>query len=240
LPLRRCSRFAWGAWLHKRSRVKWVREQALPRVNELAEKGSFNAAFNVLQQAEAADPANPEVRRLWGEVSREISLMSNPPGAEVFRKDLDAPETDWRLLGRTPAKSVRVPRGYCLLKFTGPDIETSLDVAANNSADQFYRLSKKQPQEPGMLFINPSMRALGIASVGNVAIDRLPPFWLDRYEVTNSEYKEFIRKGGYLEAAWWKHGAPNLSSFRDTTGRPGPATWEGGTYPAGGCPFNRM
>jgi hypothetical protein len=210
-----------------------MREHTLPRVHELATKGSFNAAFNLLQEAEAIAPANPEVRRLWGEVSREVSFNSDPPGADVFRKDMDEPETAWRLMGKTPLKNIKVPRGYYLLKFSGPDIQTSLDIAANNSADQSYRLSKKRPPEPGMLFINPSMRTLSMGAVGFVAINRIPPFWIDRYEVTNREYKDFIDKGGYRSETWWKHGNPNITSFRDATGRPGPATWEGGTYPTG-------
>jgi eukaryotic-like serine/threonine-protein kinase len=213
---------AW--WFRQQSRARWAREQ-LPRVSELAANGSFNAAFNLLQEVETEDPANPDLNRLWGEVSRDIFLSSNPPGADVFRKDLDAPEADWRLVGKTPMKNVNVPRGYYLFKFSGPDIETSLDVSSNNSADQTYRLSAKQPPVPGMVLINTSRRTLDITSVGNVAIDRLPPFWMDVTEVTNRDFKRFIDQGGYRKT--------DFSSFRDATGRPGPSTWEGGTYPAG-------
>ena len=214
-----------GWWFRQYLRVQWAREQ-VPRVTELAATGSFNAAFNLLEEVEAQDPSNPELHRLWGEVSRDIFLSSNPPGVDVFRKDLDAPESAWRLVGKTPMKSVKVPRGYYQFKFSGPNIETSLDASSNNAADQTYRLSAKRAPEPGMVLINPSRRTLDIADVGNVAIDRLPAFWMDVTEVTNREFKEFIDNGGY-------QGKGDFSSFRDPTGRPGPSTWEAGTYRAG-------
>jgi dienelactone hydrolase len=213
-----------GWWFRQQSRVRWAREQ-LPRVSELAANGSFNAAFNLLQEVEAQDPSNPELHRLWGEVSRDIFLSSDPPGVDVFRKDLDAPEADWRLVGKTPMKNAKVPRGYYQFKFSGPNIETSLDVSSNNSADQTYRLSAKRPPEPGMVLINTSRRTLDISGVGNVAIDRISTFWMDATEVTNREFKRFIDQGGYRKA--------EFSSFRDPTGRPGPSTWEAGTYRAG-------
>jgi eukaryotic-like serine/threonine-protein kinase len=68
-------------------------------------------------------------------------------------------------------------------------------------------------------------------------------YLIDKYEVTNRQYKEFVDKGGYQNRAYWKErfvqGGHELSweeamrLFRDATGRPGPATWEGGLYPSG-------
>src|SRR5262249_37648390 len=34
---------------------------------------------------------------------------------------------------------------------------------------------------------------------------RLDDFFIDRYEVTNREYKEFITAGGYRKKQFWKH-----------------------------------
>jgi dienelactone hydrolase len=75
---------------------------------------------------------------------------------------------------------------------------------------------------------------------GPVAVDA---FWLDRYEVTNAQFKEFVDAGGYRNADYWQeeiivdgHVAPlkeALERFADTTGRPGPAGWELGSYPEG-------
>jgi cephalosporin-C deacetylase-like acetyl esterase len=71
----------------------------------------------------------------------------------------------------------------------------------------------------------------------------LKDYWLDRYEVTNKQFKEFIDKGGYNKPEFWKQpfnkDGRNLSwqeamdIFRDNTGRPGPATWALSDYPRG-------
>lgn len=67
--------------------------------------------------------------------------------------------------------------------------------------------------------------------------------YLDQFEVTNRQYKEFVDGSGYQNREFWSEpfleDGKELSwdeaeaSFRDATGRPGPATWELGTYAEG-------
>ncbi|MCB0655535.1 MAG: SUMF1/EgtB/PvdO family nonheme iron enzyme, partial [Saprospiraceae bacterium] len=71
----------------------------------------------------------------------------------------------------------------------------------------------------------------------------VPEFLMDKFEVTNIQYKAFVDAGGYTNPAYWTE--PILVDgkemvideaaklFVDRTGRPGPAGWEGGIYPAG-------
>jgi dienelactone hydrolase len=61
--------------------------------------------------------------------------------------------------------------------------------------------------------------------------------------VTNRQFKAFVDAGGYRDRKFWnvafvKDGRPidwnaAIGEFVDRTGRPGPSTWEGGTYPDG-------
>jgi len=70
-----------------------------------------------------------------------------------------------------------------------------------------------------------------------------PAYWIDKCEVTNEQFKEFVDHGGYAKQEYWKHKfikdgrelswEEAMSRFPDKSGRPGPSTWEGGTYPAG-------
>ena len=72
---------------------------------------------------------------------------------------------------------------------------------------------------------------------------QLQDYWLDKYEVTNRQFKEFVDRGGYQKREYWKQ--PFLEDgrtlsweeaagrFRDATGRPGPSTWQLGAYPEG-------
>jgi dienelactone hydrolase len=69
------------------------------------------------------------------------------------------------------------------------------------------------------------------------------PFLMDRYETTNQEYLELVDAGGYTRRDLWEHPFERdgrtigweeaIAAFVDRTGRPGPATWTGGTFPAG-------
>jgi dienelactone hydrolase len=74
---------------------------------------------------------------------------------------------------------------------------------------------------------------------------QLAEYRMDRFEVSNSAYKDFVDAGGYANHEFWEHefegedGRPisfeaAMARFTDRTGRPGPATWEAGTFPQGG------
>ena len=71
----------------------------------------------------------------------------------------------------------------------------------------------------------------------------LDEYWIDRFEVSNRQFKSFVDQGGYSRPEFWRepfvdsnrslpwHEA--IARFHDGTGRPGPATWASGTYPPG-------
>ena len=71
----------------------------------------------------------------------------------------------------------------------------------------------------------------------------LNDYWIDKFEVTNRQYKQFVAAGGYAKREYWRQeflkdgkAVPweqAVTTFTDTTGRPGPATWEAGDYPNG-------
>jgi hypothetical protein len=71
----------------------------------------------------------------------------------------------------------------------------------------------------------------------------LPAYDIDKFEVTNRQYQEFVDKGGYQKRQYWKQKFIQdgkeiawdraMELFRDPTGRPGPSTWEGGHFPQG-------
>jgi len=75
----------------------------------------------------------------------------------------------------------------------------------------------------------------------------VPEYWIDRVEVTNRQFKAFVDSGGYRRRELWtepfvKNGRTltweqAMADFRDATGRPGPSTWELGSYPEGQADF---
>ena len=77
----------------------------------------------------------------------------------------------------------------------------------------------------------------------NLKPARIEDFWIDKYEVTNRQFKEFMDKGGYRSRQYWREPFVKdgrvlsweqaMTEFRDATGRPGPSTWEVGDYRSG-------
>jgi dienelactone hydrolase len=80
----------------------------------------------------------------------------------------------------------------------------------------------------------------GLEQLDSLAIG---DYLIGRYEVTNRQYKAFVEAGGYGRHEWWREpfttrgraltSSEAIARFVDKTGRPGPASWEGGTYPGG-------
>lgn len=70
----------------------------------------------------------------------------------------------------------------------------------------------------------------------------LEDFFIDKHEVTNRQYKEFINAGGYARKEFWKYPfvkdgraiswEESRKEFRDRTGLPGPRNWVGQNFPA--------
>lgn len=95
---------------------------------------------------------------------------------------------------------------------------------------------------PGMVWVAEAPPGSGFV-LGALPAVALPAFWMDRYEVTNRQFKEFVAGGGYQKRRFWKQPFVKdgqtlaweeaMAQFKDATGKPGPATWQLGTYPEG-------
>lgn len=63
---------------------------------------------------------------------------------------------------------------------------------------------------------------------------RIESYLLDRYPVTNRQFRQFLEAGGYtLSALWQTEAAAFMPEFVDQTGTAGPRFWRGGHYPTG-------
>jgi hypothetical protein len=82
-----------------------------------------------------------------------------------------------------------------------------------------------------------------ISGLGNVQRPEMKDYLIDKYEVSNKSYKEFVDNGGYSNKAYWKipfikngisiSWEEAMMEFVDKTGQPGPSTWQIGDYPDG-------
>ncbi|MBI3665177.1 MAG: SUMF1/EgtB/PvdO family nonheme iron enzyme, partial [Acidobacteria bacterium] len=148
---------------------------------------------------------------------------------------------EWRYLGRSPMDGVRIPKGYFRWKYT---LQGFAPVeAAGSEPSTKTILDKEGAAPPGMARVPVGeFRAL-LAGIGVLGPVELGDYWIDRYEVTNRQFKEFVDRGGYQKRENWKYQfvkearvltwEQGMAEFHDSTGRPGPSTWEAGGYPAG-------
>jgi gamma-glutamyl hercynylcysteine S-oxide synthase len=100
-------------------------------------------------------------------------------------------------------------------------------VEDRDAAPALATLGREMALVPGGMV--PVVRADGQAEVMEV-----PAFYLDRRAVTNRQFQRFVAAGCYdLLEIWPREAWPGLMKLTDRSGRPGPAGWEQGKFPAG-------
>jgi eukaryotic-like serine/threonine-protein kinase len=243
-----------GWYLRRDARIRWARETAIPEIARFADKGEDTAAFALARRVEKLDPNDPAMQKLWPDVSLTISVHTDPQGADVYMKPYRADERAWEYLGPSPIEHLKIPFGLLRWKTSKQGYETT--EATSFARERFRELfphrgttinlsllaSGKSPT--GMVLIPGGNAALGFPGIEkDVSEVELPAFWMDRYEVTNKQFKEFVDAGGYRKAEFWKQPLVDngrtltweeaMLKFHDKTGRPGPAGWELGNYPEG-------
>ncbi len=224
------------AWLWRRStRTQWVRTVAIPEITRDLDAGDFDAAFRVGRQALDIGPDDPQLRQLWADATVRASISSEPSGAEVSMKGYLS-QADWLPLGVTPLTSAPVPFGALRWRIAKPGYEP-LEVSGAAHELEPFTLVAASDAHRAMVFVRHGSVDLDTGSV------EVPDYWIDKYEVTNRQFKQFVDAGGYRTREYWaepfvKDGHAlawdqAMAEFRDATGRPGPGTWEIGAYPEG-------
>jgi len=234
--------------LKRQARIRWAREEAIPEIDRLIGENdvwrNLTSAYSLAERAEAFIPHDPKLGDLFSKCSVRMNIRTEPPGAKVFFKEYETPESEWILLGFAPIAKARVPIGIFRWKIEMEGYETVLAAAASWDIDigrhdtimpyEFLRvLDKKGSIPPGMVRVAGAETSFG----------KLPDFYIDSHEITNKQYKEFINSGGYRSEKYWKQRFFRdgkeltwdraVKEFVDQSGQPGPATWQGGDYPEG-------
>jgi formylglycine-generating enzyme required for sulfatase activity/dienelactone hydrolase len=245
------------AWFIRReSRIRWAREQAIPEIARLIERNRFTDAFALAEKAERVIPGDPVLAKLWPETSVEMSVETVPPGADVQVKEYNAGEGDWRYLGRSPLERVRLPLAFYRFKaakegFAPAEAASSgkegspLAWSVGPSIRGAVRLVLDEVSAipTGMVRVPGGSFALLIPGLRHLPPIEVPDYFIDKNEVTNRQYKQFVDAGGYEKEQYWKEPflkdgraipfREAMALFRDRTGKPGPATWELSDYPEG-------
>ncbi len=237
-------------WAWRSSGARSAREVALPEALRLADADRYGEAFVLATTAERAMPGDPVLASLWPRISRTVTITTAPEGADVSFSIIGADGT-WHPIGRTPLTNVRVPRGVSRWRIEKAGFDT-LDIVRSTELIPImpgiggsFVLAKPGSTPAGMVPVAVADAGLRLTITGfdyNTEVPA-PGYFIDAREVTNAEFKAFVDAGGYEKRDYWtepfvRNGQPldwaaAMTIFRDRTGRPGPATWQGGAPPAG-------
>ncbi len=246
-------------WFLRRSaNMKWARQQ-IPRIEELARARNFFEAYDLAMKVRDYLPDDPTIARLMPTISDTLSVTTEPSGARVYLKRF-APDENGnfpprQLLGTTPIANQQIARGdylvaiekdgYAIVERTisGAPWKDLLGyimpppIKVESKLIESSKIPDRMVAVPGGDYRIVAWRRPTEARV------RLNDYFIDKYEVTNREYKEFISAGGYLNKKYWKHPFVKdgrelsfeeaMHEFKDRTGLPGPRSWSGQDYPEG-------
>ena len=224
-------------WWSANARVRWARTVAIPEIRRLSEGDDVYGVYMLATQARTVLPDDAQLAGLWDDVSSLSTITTDPPGAEIAIRPYAAPDVPWYRVGESPLKGVRVPAAMLRFRIVKAGYELLEAGVTPVGPPIKFALSPSNAAPAGML-----RTPGGPATVRDRTVT-LDDYWIDRFEVTNRQFKTFVDAGGYRTRSYWIEpfvsGTRTLSwdeamaLFRDTTGQPGPATWELGTYPEG-------
>lgn len=227
----------------------WAAQQ-LSEIERLASNAQYAAAFSLGLELQSVVSGDTTLDRLKPEFTDFLPVRTDPPGANVYVQRYDAPIDEWEFVGVTPIDSLAVPK-------MGNEVSMRLKIEADG-----YRTVEFLPHVfapwagPNSLPLDPvlldpdSALPAGMVRIPGFSIPdpvhddgdslHFKDYFMDRFEVTNREYKVFVDAGGYREPAYWtgpfvKDGRglrweDAVEQFTDQTGRPAPSTWRLGAY----------
>ena len=119
---------------------------------------------------------------------------------------------------------------------------TRWSCSAATQKEMKFRLEKSGSLPPGMVRV-PGDETTFVALSGISHIEQLPvgDYLIDRYEVTNGQFQEFVDQGGYASRQFWKHLPTRIRpspgktpwSIRRLDREARPGRLENGRYPEG-------
>jgi dienelactone hydrolase/predicted Ser/Thr protein kinase len=223
-----------GGFAYRRYvRIRWVKEQAIPQIHQLAVDRNGVGIYRQVRQAERFAPNDADLKKFEAQYLWPQMFHTSPPGADVYLRQYKNARGVWEYLGKTPLESVPLLDAQYAVKFSKAGYET-LEV----SDDEDNLILDPVGSIPSRMVHVPA----GDVEVAETPV-HLADFLIDKFEVTNREFNKFIEAGGYRDSRYWKF--PFLKDgrtlsfdqamalFVDKTDRPGPSSWELGNFLSG-------
>ena len=218
----------------------------------LVNQGQFLEAYDIGVQIKDHFEGEEAFQAAWEHVAPVFSITSEPSGATVLYGDYGTDPSTFKELGKTPIEDVRLSTSIkqFVLKLDGyVDAVAVSDNSFFQSITAIDRTLFSSTDLPeGMIHISEGkgFRLTGMVfdiSNSDGFAPTVGDFLIDRFEVTNAQFKTFIDDGGYINQAYWIDPfifdgseltfEAAMELFIDTTGRLGPSTWAVGRFTEG-------
>ena len=204
-----------GVWLYRhRTNVAWASAQ-VARIEALAQSREFFQAYDLAHAARKYLPADPAITRLMPTLADTLSVRTTPAGAQVYLKRF-APDASGglpsrQLIGVTPIQGQQIARGEYVLSIEKEGyvpVELTVSGAVNRAGNMTIlpppivvnqNLFASGAIPDRMVFVpGGDYRLVGWSRPTETQV-KLDDFFIDRYEVSNRDFQEFIAAGGYLK-----------------------------------------
>jgi serine/threonine protein kinase/formylglycine-generating enzyme required for sulfatase activity len=247
----------WFAW--QAANVRWARQQ-IPVIEAFARAGRSFEAYDLATLVRKYDPGEPTLTRLWPGISDMLSVTSEPGDAQVYVKRFvpgqGGKSIPAKPVGTTPI-SREIARGNYIVSVEKEGFAPFRRTWSNLIIGTLETPNMRPPPTK----IEANLKPVGAATSGMVFVPGgeyrlalwnqrptdakavLDEYFIDEFEVSNRQYKDFVRAGGYRNARYWtrpfvKHGRTlsreeGMRELVDKTGRAGPRNWSRGTFPQG-------
>ncbi len=234
--------------------------RALSELNTIrtlvASKKTFEA-YDLAREIRPYLEETAELDAMTNAFTDRLNVKSDPPGALVHIRRFQAygnHNGDREFVGKTPLNDVEVPRGLFQLFVELDGYEPLIRTISGLTPDYQSDVIAQPPMSVNAKLVNASLVPRNMVYVpgGNyrlVAYARpteeatlIGDFFIDRYEVSNLEFREFVSAGGYTKPEYWNEllefgGGYDfgraMAQFVDQTGLPGPRKWINQDFPKG-------
>src|SRR5262249_53841505 len=153
----------------------------------LIEQQKPAAAIRLARQVEKYVPADiSKLRSQW----LPATVTTDPPGADAWMRDYLSTDAEWQPMGKTPIHG-QAPAGDYRWKISKPGY-------APIEAAGFLNVARRLDTPPTVPseMVRVSGGPFALRSLSTVTLD---DFWIDKYEVTNRQFKAFMDAGGYAK-----------------------------------------
>jgi len=216
----------------------------LKKIEQFLNEDNYSAAFLLAEKVEKNYQEDEILAELWSRIARSVDISTEPPDAKLsLAFYTDQGSLEWRDLGKSPISDIKFPRDAIYLRIEKDGFKKIETLRSKYSNNFHFVLDKVEFIPNKMVRIPGGNKRIQLAAYDDYPSVSLPSYFIDKYEVTNKEFKEFIDSGGYRDSIYWEHPFKKdgqvlswdnaIDQLRDRTGRFGPSSWEGGTYPIG-------